>query len=253
VTILHPVTHPERIDPEDTGPGILAIHLSRYELVAPSCAGAEVLDAACGVGYGTAHLSKVAERVVGVDLDPEAIALARARYQEPNVAFEQMDVQSLRFPDASFDVVCSFETVEHADDPEAAIAEAARVLRPDGIYAMSTPRVETTTYAPANPFHRVELSRADLEEMLRKHFDHVELQGQVRRRTMRHRILRRLDVFGLRRRLGIVRRLSGVITGTAALEVLTRDDLSFAADAADVADDLVAICTSPRRRQPAGV
>src|SRR5207237_2156474 len=80
--------HPERIVPDETEPGIVALHRKRYEFAAPACAGKQVLDAGCGVGYGSACLARSAAHVVGVDVDANAVAYARRRYGAANVEFE---------------------------------------------------------------------------------------------------------------------------------------------------------------------
>jgi len=89
------VAYPERIVPDQTAPGILALHLKRYEFARPHCVAAEVLDAGCGVGYGSAYLAEVASRVVGVDVSEEAIAYARERYRRPNLEFVLGDLLAL--------------------------------------------------------------------------------------------------------------------------------------------------------------
>jgi SAM-dependent methyltransferase len=239
------LTHPERIVPDSTEPGIVAIHLKRYVFAEPWCRGKTVLDVACGVGYGTAELARVAARVVGGDRDAETIAYARRRYARPNVEFLTLDATALPFDDGSFDVVCSFETIEHLDDPEQLVAEAARVLRRDGVFVVSTPQSETTTRAPANPFHRVELSGADFERVLGAHFASVELYGQRRLQTRRHRLLQRLDVLGLRRRVPALRR-AAIVVGTPPMAEVGLDDLAIERDVLAGATELVAVCTGPR-------
>ena len=236
------MSHPERIVPDDTEPGIVAIHVKRYEFARPLCSDRDVLDAACGVGYGTSYLAEVARRAVGVDVDADAIAYARRRYAGPNVEFVRRDLAELDLPDASFDVVCSFETIEHLTQPEAFLAHAARVLRPDGVFVVSTPRVDVTTTSPENPFHTVELSRGDFEAMLGRHFGAVELYGQHRIQTRRHRLLQRADVLGLRKRLPFVRRASRVVAGTPAMDEVTADRIEISRDALDSASELVAVC-----------
>ena len=141
------------------------------------------------------------------------------------------------------DVVCSFETIEHLDEPARLVAEAARVLRPEGTFIASTPRVEATTRSPANPHHRIELSSADFEDLLREKFDRVRLYGQRRRQTARHRRAQRLDVLGLRRRLPVLRRVSATLLGTAPLEALTADDIEIEEDALDGATEVIAVCS----------
>jgi ubiquinone/menaquinone biosynthesis C-methylase UbiE len=240
------VSHPERIIPDETDPGIVALHLKRYAFALPLCSGKDVLDAACGAGYGTAHLAGAARRVVGVDRSEETIAYARRRYAAGNVEFETMDVADLRFEDGSFDVACSFETIEHVPDAKAFLAAIVRVLRADGTFVLSTPQAERTTEQPANPFHEVEYSRVDIERLLGRYFERVELYGQRRLQTRRHRWLQRLDVFGLRKRLGFLRPAS-VLLGTRPMAEVTADGIEISRDAIASASELVAVCTRPRR------
>ena len=235
------MSHPERIVPDETSPGIVALHLKRYEFAAPFCRGGEVLDAGCGVGYGSAFLGGVARRVVGIDRDEDAIAYARERYARPNVEFRVGDVLRLDFGDAGFDAVCSFETIEHVDDAGAFVAETARVLRPGGVLVVSTPRAPETAAAPENPFHRVELARGDFEALLRRHFGDVELYGQRRLQTTRHRLMQRADVLGLRKWLTFLRPASRLL-GTAPMAEVTAEGIVIERDGLDDATELVAVC-----------
>ena len=235
------MTYPERIVPDETSPGIVALHLKRYEFARSWCGERTVLDAGCGVGYGTAHLAEVAASVVGVDRDEDAISYARERYARPNVEFRVGNLLDLDAAGDSFDVVCSFETIEHLDDVEAFLAEVVRVLRPDGVFLVSTPCVEETTVSPENPFHRVELSPRDLEALLGRFFREVELYGQRRLQTARHRLMQRVDVLGLRRRLPRARGLARVL-GTAPTAEVTSDGIVIERGGLDRASELVAVC-----------
>jgi SAM-dependent methyltransferase len=234
--------YPERIVPDETEPGIVALHLKRYDFARAYCAGKDVLDAGCGVGYGTFHLAQSARLVVGIDRSDEAIAYARGRYAAPNADFTTGDLLALDVPDASFDVVCAFEAIEHLADPEAFLDEVARVLRADGLFLASTPRAEETVAAPDNPFHSVELSREDFERLLRRRFAHVELYGQRRLQTTRHRLARRLDVLGLRRSLPALRRLARPLLGTAPMAEVTLEEIEISREALADASELVAVC-----------
>ena len=235
------MSQPERIVPDETEPGIVALHLKRYEFAAPFCADKEVLDAGCGVGYGSAFLGRGARRVVGVDRDPESIEYARRRYAAPNVEFRVADLLALDLPDDSFDVVCAFEAIEHLPDRDAFLAHVRRVLRPGGTFVVSTPRVDETNELPENPFHEVELSRADFEAMLVRRFDQVELYGQRRLQTARHRALQRADVLGLRKRLTFLRPAARLL-GTPPTTEVTSADIVIERDGLEHATELVAVC-----------
>src|SRR5665213_982622 len=150
-------------------------HVHRYAFACRHVAGKRVLDAACGEGYGSALLARTAATVAGVDIDGATLAHAAARYASvPNVAFHQASVATLPFADASFDLIASFETIEHleaADQPRM-LAEFARVLAPRGLLILSAPnRVEySDKRGYANPFHRHEHDRAELDGLLVTHF-----------------------------------------------------------------------------------
>ncbi len=240
------MSYPERIVPEETEPGIVALHLKRYEFARSRCEDKEVLDAGCGVGYGTNLLAGVARRVVGVDLSEEAIEYARSHYRHENADFEVMDLAALDLPDGSFDVVCAFEAIEHVPDPERMLDELARVLRDDATLFVSTPQAAETTKHPPNPFHQVEYSRHDFEAVLGRRFAGVELYGQRRIQTARHRLLQRLDVLGLRKRLVFLRRASALL-GTAPMAEVTAAGIVIERDGIERATELVAVCTSPVR------
>lgn len=236
------MSHPERIVPDsEPAAGVVAAHLKRYDFARPLCAGRRVLDAACGVGYGSAFLAEQAASVVGVDVDAASVEYARGRYGSDRCTFEVMDVERLAFADGTFEVACSFETIEHVGDPERALAELARVLAPGGTLVVSTPHVAVTTHSPANPFHQVEFSRADFERLLRGSFAEVDLYGQRRLQTGAHRLAQQLDVLGLRRRLAFLRRGSQLL-GTPSVEQMTLADLVIAQDGIERATEIVAVC-----------
>lgn len=156
-------------------------HWHRYAFAMALAKGKRVLDAACGEGYGSNLLASVADEVVGVDVSIEAIEHARSAYAgRENLQFEQSDAAELNFPDGHFDVVVSFETLEHLHAQEALVAGFARVLAADGVLLISSPDKHTYSDVSGfrNEFHVRELYRDELLALLSPHFRHVRLYGQ---------------------------------------------------------------------------
>jgi ubiquinone/menaquinone biosynthesis C-methylase UbiE len=161
-------------------------HVLRYQFAAQFVHGKDVLDVACGSGYGSQILARAGARsVVGVDLSPHAVEHAKAHHAADNLRFETGDAQSLsQFPDASFDAVVSFETIEHLPDDHQYLRAVRRVLRPGGTYIVSTPdrRPGPTkarfTGRPANEFHVREYNRRELVRLLSQYFKIEEMHGQ---------------------------------------------------------------------------
>src|SRR6478736_9325440 len=150
-------------------------HWHRYAFARAFVAGRQVLDVACGEGYGSALLCDTAAHVTGVDIDTRTLAHARATYAgRANLAFVEGSAAALPLPDASFDVVVSFETIEHLDaaDQPPMLAEFARVLKPAGLLIISSPnkRLYSDARDYVNEFHRHELYRDGLAELLARAF-----------------------------------------------------------------------------------
>ena len=170
----------ERFVPGLDGP-IWYEHWHRYHFAAGFVAGRSVIDVACGEGYGSALLSRTAARVTGIDASAQTVALARRRYSgAANLQFVEGRCEAMPVGDASADVVVSFETLEHLENPRALIAEAARVLRPDGLFMVSTPNkaVYTDQTGYHNPYHPSELQESEFVEALQERFGGVRLFGQ---------------------------------------------------------------------------
>lgn len=170
---------PERFVPRlMTGEPLAAEHLVRYDWAASLAAGRRVLDAGCGVGYGSARLAGGGARtVVGLDNAEEALAAARAEYPDAPVRWEHGDLRELPFPVGCFDLVVCFEVIEHVEESEAVVAELARVLDRQGVLLVSTPHREHNV--PGNPHHVRELLPEELREVLQRHLPEVRLAAQA--------------------------------------------------------------------------
>ena len=170
----------ERYVPAEQGKVRLE-HYHRYATVGELAAGKQVLDVACGEGYGSSILARVAARVTGVDIDAEAVLHAQGTYgTASNLSFLQGSVTALAFADASFDLVVSFETIEHLAEQEQMLAEIRRVLRPDGILVISSPNrpVYSEESREHNEFHVKELDFAEFDTLLKAQFPAVCYYGQ---------------------------------------------------------------------------
>lgn len=169
----------ERYVPE-LGGDIGLEHVHRYLLARHLATDKVVLDLASGEGYGSALLSEVAERVIGIDIAPDVIAHARKQYRRKNLVFEQGSCSAVPLPDASVDLIVSFETLEHISEHEQMMRECRRVLKPGGVLCISSPdRHEyTEVLGTKNPYHAKELTTDGFAALLRDHFSEVRLFGQ---------------------------------------------------------------------------
>ena len=169
----------ERLVPSVLG-DIALEHLHRYAIATELVAGRDVLDIGSGEGYGSQLLALGARSVVGVDIAPEAVRHAQAKYVRANLRFLEGSCAAIPLPDASVDVVVSFETIEHIREHGTFLSEIVRVLRKGGQLLISTPELVNydSSLATANPFHLHELTRAEFHSLLRGHFVHVHSFGQ---------------------------------------------------------------------------
>jgi 2-polyprenyl-6-hydroxyphenyl methylase/3-demethylubiquinone-9 3-methyltransferase len=99
---------------------------------------ARVLDLGCGAGFLANHLGSLGHRVTGIDTTPENLVVGSAHDATQTVQYVLGDACQLPYPDASFDVVCAMDLLEHVTEPEQLIDEASRVLRPGGLFFFHT-------------------------------------------------------------------------------------------------------------------
>jgi 2-polyprenyl-3-methyl-5-hydroxy-6-metoxy-1,4-benzoquinol methylase len=119
---------------------IYLMHIASYRFAASYCKGKRVLDLGCGSGYGAALIAEIAASVTAVDISAEAIAYANEHYRNDNIRFARIEKdEPLPFADESFDVVLSFQVIEHVADTENYLREAARVLSLAGTLILITP------------------------------------------------------------------------------------------------------------------
>lgn len=98
----------------------------------------DILDIGCGAGFLTNALAQEGHRVTGVDLSPKSLDIAEKRDVTKSVRYLQLDAFALPFANHHFDVVCAMDFLEHIEMPSQIIREAARLLRPGGLFFFHT-------------------------------------------------------------------------------------------------------------------
>jgi 2-polyprenyl-3-methyl-5-hydroxy-6-metoxy-1,4-benzoquinol methylase len=219
-------------------------HLVVYEWIAARVAGLNVIDMACGEGYGSEVLARSAESVVGVDANPQAYEHARLRYRLANLRFERGLVDTFSAP---ADAVVFLQTIEHLQDPGSTL-EHFRTLVADageGTVFVSTPNVLTLAPKGAqrsgNPWHVHEYRAQEFEQLCAACFSEVRMYGLFHARKLRlHELALRLGWDAVHPRLHLTKRFYDRFTPAIAVS-------DFAVRSAgqarlDSALDFLAVC-----------
>jgi 2-polyprenyl-3-methyl-5-hydroxy-6-metoxy-1,4-benzoquinol methylase len=156
-------------------------HVHRYHEALKLVNGSsEVMDIACGTGFGSFLIAEKAKSVVGCDISEEAIQYCNHHFKKSNLRFRVEDGTQLSFPSASFDIVISFETIEHTTQFHHMLGEFKRVLKNGGTAIISTPNfpVNSPSGKVTNPYHTQEFTYEELQQILHSHFSGVSIFGQ---------------------------------------------------------------------------
>ncbi|RCW71992.1 class I SAM-dependent methyltransferase [Saliterribacillus persicus] len=168
----------ERIIPEKmkiTNESLIE-HIARYHFAAPYMKG-KVLDFACGSGYGTHIIAKKCKKeideIIGVDIDKDAITYAKSNYYHPLSSFLQENVldEKLSSKLGKFDVILSFETIEHIEEEDLFLQNIFNLLKTGGILILSTPFGKGRGIKSGQPFHVHQLKVEEFTSMFHEYKD----------------------------------------------------------------------------------
>lgn len=179
--------HRENIDPLDLPePVRRGVWETRVNFFLPFVKEKKVLELGCGYGYDAFLLSKVAKKVVGVDLDQKAIEKARRKFQDSgNLEFFVADavnfLKEAERKGETFDIVCLFEFIEHIEEKKQRdlIQRIFKIIKPQGRLLLSMPNGKIVPLYRKNPYHKRELSLKELLELLEAYFEIEEVKGQI--------------------------------------------------------------------------
>jgi SAM-dependent methyltransferase len=238
------------------------MHLYAYSLVrAYSHPNHKVLEVGFGEGYGSSIVREWVREYHGVEVSPEAVAHATSKYANRQVAFHHYSGAVLPFEDGEFDLVISFQVIEHVQDTCGYLREIRRVARKGATILIVTPNRNhrlADGERPWNRYHVREYSPAELKGLLLEELSEVELFGihgtpfideLEKSRVRRARRLARLDPFGLRYKLpeDFDTRLRGLLkrrvrpASSPEVPNLTLADIRHSKTDVDAALDLLAI------------
>ena len=162
-------------------------HLDRYNYASQFVPGKKVLDMACGTGYGSKLLKlSGSSYVLGIDISSEAVNNAKSRCKTQDLDFIVGSAENVCVRDKVFDLIISFETIEHLNKYSDYLKEIKRLLKDDGLFIISTPNKK---FSIPNPYHLHEFYLEEFRELLLRHFYEVDFLGQDYQ-TLKKRIMR---------------------------------------------------------------
>ena len=237
------------------------MHQRAYEEACNLVEQKRVLDWGCNDGYGLELMRSRAKEIAGLDVAPQAVEAARKRLGDSRI--ELYDGKRSSFDDGSFDVVTSFQLIEHISDYPSFFTELVRVLTPNGMAVFTTPNGKVRLnqgMRPWNEYHVREFSPDELRRLLEPWFEEIEILGMtgaeetiaVERGRIESAKARQRSRLPLVR--GVMRRVRALLAGETGeplseeeLARFSTADLVYSPNADDVALDLMAICRRPRR------
>lgn len=173
----------ERVVPGKTPSDIYKEHIDRYIFASKLIKSKDILDVACGTGYGIEYMmGEGAKCAIGADISMESVKYAQCKFgRDEAISFVRANGIRLPFAEDSFDVVVSFETIEHVRQYRKFLIECRSVLKDNGLFICSTPNrriFSPNCTKPPNPFHVKEFWPEEFYSLLNRYFVDITLYGQ---------------------------------------------------------------------------
>jgi 2-polyprenyl-3-methyl-5-hydroxy-6-metoxy-1,4-benzoquinol methylase len=163
-----------------------AAHVARYTFALKYVQDKTVCDIACGTGYGSWLLGSDARQVVGIDIAEDSIKWAQEYFNRPNIKFIACDIMQSWPGDDMFDVITSFETMEHVTVPSLFLNRFYERLKPSGKLILSVPNGPRDKAKTVNPYHLHHFTQEHLKELFSKNFSTVRYFSQEYRKGFFH-------------------------------------------------------------------
>ncbi|MBI5215672.1 MAG: class I SAM-dependent methyltransferase [Ignavibacteriae bacterium] len=169
---------PERVyNEQKEDQELLAQHIARYNFAKSYVFEKNVVDIACGSGYGCSILADGSpKKITGIDISPDAIEYARRSCSNSLVEFIVGSIDVLAEV-RDVNLIVSFETIEHIKDYNGFLKTCCSVLNEKGMLIISTPLRKNGSLedVPSNPFHVREWNDSEFTQMLYGHFRQLEI------------------------------------------------------------------------------
>jgi 2-polyprenyl-3-methyl-5-hydroxy-6-metoxy-1,4-benzoquinol methylase len=151
------------------------LHIASYEFALKYVDGKRVLDYGCGSGYGSHMLANKAESVMAVDISSDTVTYAKKNFVLSNLIFKE--IKDLVYQ--KFDVITSFQVIEHVSNDKEYIKKLKDMLNPGGVLLLTTPdktnRLFNYIQKPWNVYHRKEYSENNMNKLLNNYFDNFQI------------------------------------------------------------------------------
>jgi 2-polyprenyl-3-methyl-5-hydroxy-6-metoxy-1,4-benzoquinol methylase len=154
-------------------------HIISYKFALDFAKNKNVLDFGCGTGYGSKILSEKALSVTGTDISNETINYAKKKYKSENLNFINIEELNKKKYHQKFDLITSFQVIEHVENEFKYIEKILQLLEPTGYFILTTPNKTNRLYQyiqqPWNKFHLKEYNESELANLLKKYFEDINM------------------------------------------------------------------------------